>query len=139
MSWLTLGKEYIIKIADCGSYQPGKQKILKINNKSGFTDWSLLGVPNDAFPNQPGLGFNGLIPGILNDVIEANPFQVVETALGLPNSNIVDVDCTEGGVNLQPWEGFSIFNSPNNIKNNNKNNNKNIFIVLIIIFFFLMK
>ena len=125
-----LGKQYIIKIADCGSYEPGKQKILQINNKSGFKDWSILGVPDNAFPNKPGEGFNGLVPGILSDIIELNPFQVVDTALGLPNSNITDVNCNEGGVNLQSWEGFSNYN---NYKNES---NKNIFISLIIIIFF---
>lgn len=72
----TLGNKYDIILGKCKN---GKPKKLHINNKTGFTDWSLLGIPDNAFGRG---GFNGLVPGIMQGVNDINPYQIFEMASG---------------------------------------------------------
>jgi len=71
-----LGDRYYIVIGKCKN---GKPKKLYIDNKTGFKDWELLGIPKNAFGKD---GFNGLIPGIIQNVYDINPFQIYEMASG---------------------------------------------------------
>jgi len=73
-----LGKNYTIKLGKCKN---GKDKKLFIRNKIGIMDWTLLGLPPQPFGDGPD-GFNGLIPGILGQIISINPYQVFKVAQG---------------------------------------------------------
>jgi len=98
-----LGNKYYINLGKCKN---GKQKKLFINNKKGFDDFKILGIPNNAFGRD---GFNGLLPGVAQNIVDINPLEIYKIAAG--ESKIIEC-----------------------FKNNTNNFNK-IFILVITILF----
>lgn len=74
-----LGKNYYIKLGKCKN---GKDKKLIIINKTGFKSWHMLGLPNDAFGEDKGKGFSGIVPGLLQQLISLNPYSLYMVASG---------------------------------------------------------
>lgn len=71
-----LGQNYDIVVGKCPN---GSDKKLKIRNKKGFEDWQLLGIPKNAFGK---VGFGGVLPGLLQNIADINPYNVFEMAEG---------------------------------------------------------
>ena len=74
-----LGKNYYIKLGKC---ENGQDKKLLIKNKTGFASWHMLGLPSNAFGEDKGGGFAGIVPGLLQQVISLNPYSLYMLASG---------------------------------------------------------
>jgi len=74
-----LGKDYWIKLGKCDN---GKDKKLIIKNQTGFTHWKILGLPINAFGEDKGKGFSGVVPGLLQQVLSINPYSLYMLASG---------------------------------------------------------